>query len=109
MADAGKRKRTDDQRDRLNYDDFSVSTDAEETILPCERATIPILPVRFSLLLYDLDNVVKLTSIAGTEHLEFARLLCRCRLSPLRFAKRVFVLCRGGRITSPDNLTGWSL
>ncbi|WP_417843292.1 toxin VasX [Thalassospira sp.] len=29
----------------------------------CERATIPILPVRFSLLPYDLDNVVKPTSI----------------------------------------------
>ncbi|OKH86440.1 toxin VasX, partial [Thalassospira sp. TSL5-1] len=47
----------------MNYGDFSATADAEQTAMSCESTTIPILPVRFSLLPYDLDNVVKPTSI----------------------------------------------
>ncbi|UKV13864.1 hypothetical protein L6172_17685 [Thalassospiraceae bacterium SW-3-3] len=49
----------------MDYGDFSANADAEETFFPCQRQTIPILPVRFSLLPYDLEAVQKPTSISN--------------------------------------------
>ncbi|KZB51073.1 toxin VasX [Thalassospira xiamenensis] len=49
----------------MDYGDFSANADAEETFFPCQRQTIPILPVRFSLLPFDLDSLQKPTSISN--------------------------------------------
>jgi len=49
----------------MEYGDFSANADSEETFFPCQRGMIPILPVRFSLLPYDLDSVQEPTSIGN--------------------------------------------
>ncbi|OKH86434.1 toxin VasX [Thalassospira sp. TSL5-1] len=49
----------------MDYGDFSANADSEETFFPCKRGMIPILPVRFSLLPYDLDSVQEPTSIGN--------------------------------------------
>ncbi|NSX57015.1 toxin VasX [Parasulfitobacter algicola] len=47
----------------MSYDDFSPSDDVEEDVFYCTEKHIPILPVRFSQLPYDLDKVKKPKSI----------------------------------------------
>ncbi|RCK41430.1 hypothetical protein TH25_23680 [Thalassospira profundimaris] len=49
----------------MEYGDFSANADSEETFFPCQRSSIPILPVRFSLLPYDLEGVQEPTSIGN--------------------------------------------
>ncbi|WP_417843241.1 toxin VasX [Thalassospira sp.] len=49
----------------MEYGDFSANADSEETFFPCQRGMIPILPVRFSLLPYDLDSVQEPISIGN--------------------------------------------
>ncbi len=49
----------------MEYGDFSANADSEETFFPCKRDMVPILPVRFSLLPYDLESVQEPTSISN--------------------------------------------
>ena len=47
------------------YGDFSASQDPEDAAFHCTPGRIPILPVRFSLLPYDLGSITKPTGIAS--------------------------------------------
>ncbi|OSQ38193.1 toxin VasX [Thalassospira sp. MCCC 1A01428] len=49
----------------MEYGDFSANADSEETFFPCQRSSIPILPVRFSQLPYDLESAQEPSSIGS--------------------------------------------
>ncbi|AUG55452.1 toxin VasX [Thalassospira marina] len=49
----------------MEYGDFSANADSEETFFPCQRSSIPILPVRFSQLPYDLESAQPPSSIGS--------------------------------------------